>query len=296
MSRGVPELSGAEAPARPPLGGSVLEHVAPVRCRLRHIGAPAPPSGRFNAGVTRLAGAVLLVAATACGGSYDPGQHPTPESLYEASLRSFRMGDCGKARPGFQRLTFELEGSDPRQAEARYYLAECLLDDGDELEAARQFRRVSDEFPRHELAPDALLRAGDANAELWKDPELDPTYGETAVATYQELMGRYPASPAAQRARLRIAELNDMFAEKEFKAGIFYMRLRAYDSAIIYFKEVVARFGQSRFAGPAVVRLVEAFDRIGYDDEKRDMCQYLKRYYPNTEGAAKACPETASSR
>jgi outer membrane protein assembly factor BamD len=236
--------------------------------------------------------AVLVV--TACGNRLDPALYPTPEALFDASMSAFRAGNCGVARQGFQRLTFELPPRDQRHAEVRYYLAECMLDQNEELEAARQFRRVADEFPRHRLAPDALLRAGDAYAELWRDPELDPTYGETAVATYAELLGRFPSTPGADRAQLRITELNEKFAEKAYKAGVFYLRLRAFDSAIIYFKDVVAKYPQSGYAPRAVVRLIEAYDRIGYQDDQQAMCLHLQQYYPGTEGAGEACQREIS--
>ena len=119
--------------------------------------------------------------------------------------------------------------------------------------------------------------------------ELDPAYGETALATYQELLGRFPGTPAAGRAQLRILELLEMFAEKDYRNGVFYFRLHAYDSAIIYFKEVLLRYPQSSFASQSVVRLIEAYDRIGYDDEKREMCLHLEQYYPGTEGAEEWC-------
>ncbi len=234
---------------------------------------------------------VALVAAAACSKKFDPSLYPTSQALYDSSLAAYRAGNCGFAREGFTRLTFEMEARDPRQPEARYYVGECMLRNGERLEAARQFRRLADEYPRHELAPDAILRAGDSYAELWDDPDLDPTYGDAALATYRELMARYPASPAADRAQLRIRELEEKFAEKEYRGGVFYLRLGAYDSAIIYFKDVVANYPRTSYASKSVLKLIEAYGKIGYAEEKQEMCQYLWQYYPEAEGAAQACPE-----
>ncbi len=236
----------------------------------------------------------LAVLAAACGGGR-PVQYPSPQALFDESLAAYRRGDCGFARRGFERLTRELPPRDPQQAEVRYYLAECTLRGGDQLEAARQFRRVADDFARHPLAPDALLRAGDAYRDLWRDPELDPTYGETALATYRELVGRYADTPAAQRAQLRIRAVNGMLAAKEFRNGVFYFRLRAYDSAIIYFKDVIAKYPLSPHAPLAVLRLIETYDRIRYDEEKQEMCQYLRQYYPQAADGTSACPEGAAA-
>jgi outer membrane protein assembly factor BamD len=236
---------------------------------------------------------LALAAASGCAKRLDPNKYATSEALYDAAVAEYRKGNYFMAEQAFQRLTFELQGRDERQARVRYYLGECMLELRRELEAAQQFRRASDDFPRHELAPDALLRAGDAYASLWDDAELDPSYGETALATYTELLGRYPSSPAAARARERMAELNEMFAAKTLKGGVFYLRLKAFDSAIIYFRDVVVSYPNSSSAPAAVVKLIEAYDRIGYNDEKADMCLYLRQYYPNAKGAEDRCSDGA---
>jgi len=242
--------------------------------------------------------AVLIVAAVAvaaCSKNLDPSQYPTPESLLEASMDLYNRGKCEQASEGFRRLIFEFDAFDPRVVTVRFYLAECTLKRGERLEAARLFRRVSDEFPRNEMAPRALLRAGDSYAGLWKKPDLDPTYGETAAATYRELLARYPASQWADTAQARTQHLNEWFAEKDYRNGNFYFRLHAYDSAILYFKDVVANYPQTEYAARSVERLIEAYNKIGYQEEEREMCGYLRQFYPDSRRANKLCPQGVAS-
>ncbi len=236
---------------------------------------------------------VLVIAAVGCGGGFDPTVFPDPDSLLQVSRQAYEDGDCGKAKAGFRQVTVELPPRDPRLAEARFFLAECMLDGGERLEAAREFRRAADEFPQHPRAPEALLRSGDANAGLWKRAELDPTYGETAMAIYREVLARYPGGPAATEAQARITELNERFAEKTYKAGDFYLRLHAYDSAIIYFRDVVAKFPRSDFAPRALIKLVEAYRKIGYSDERQETCEHLRQFYPDVPDLEDACPAQA---
>ncbi len=222
----------------------------------------------------------IIVAAACGGGEYDFSGYATPQAVYDSGMAAYRTGDCGFAEAAFRQVQLNYPARDPKQAEAQFYLAECLFNRRQMLEATRIFRRVTDEFPRHPLAPDALLRTGDAYAEMWKTPDLDPTYGETAIATYQELMQRFRGTPAAERARLRIAEMESWFAEKEYKVGHHYVRMKAFDSAIIYFRGVVANYPQSEYAPMSVVRLIEVYRRLEYDEERFEMCGYLSRYYP----------------
>jgi outer membrane protein assembly factor BamD len=234
---------------------------------------------------------VVVLAAAGCGGAPEPPAPVVPlDSVLADAQQAFRQGRCKQAQPGFSRAVGELPSRDPRVAEAMYRLAECDFAAGLYLEASRQFRRVADGHGAHPLAPDALLRAGDALAELWKHPELDPLYGESAMAVYRELVARFPTSPAAARAGIKLAALEDRFAEKDYLNGVFYQRLKAYDSAIIYFRSVVANYAQSRFAPRALLRLVESYRTIGYAEEERETCEHLWRYYPDAEGLAGTCP------
>ncbi len=118
---------------------------------------------------------------------------------------------------------------------------------------------------------------------------MDATYGLSALTTYQELLRRYPNSPAATEGRERILELNEWFAKKAFKSGIYYYRLKAFDSAIIYFKSVVADFPATSYASQSLVKLVEAYDRIGYEEDREDMCMQIRRFYPETLQEAEPC-------
>lgn len=233
---------------------------------------------------------LVLLAATACGSRFNPELYPTPQALFDAAKAAFERGDCGGATRGFNRVVFELPTRDPRVAEARYMLGECRVRDGDYLQASQDLRRVADEFPNHELASIALLRAADALARLWKRPELDPTYGEQALSTYSEVLSRFPQSEAAAHARERSAELTDRFALKELRTGDFYFRLRAFDSAIISYRLVVARYQESRHAPAALLKLVEIYHRIGYAEEAAETCEHLRRFYATHDGVADACP------
>ena len=233
-------------------------------------------------------GGLILLAA--CGSGFTPETYPTPESLLAASIERFEAGDCGAARRGLLRLSFELPARDERLADVRFYLAECQYQDGEYLGASREFRRVADEFPDHARAPAALLRAGEALARLWKRPELDATYGETALAVFRELAVRYPAADAARAAREQVAVLVDKFAAKDIRTGDFYFRLRAYDSAILYYRSVIQQWPESRLAPRALLRLVATYERIGYEEEIRETCDHLRRFYPDQPGLNARCP------
>jgi len=214
----------------------------------------------------------------------------TIDSLWSRAEWAVHHGKWGDAEKLLDRVNLEFSPGDPRVGRAHYYLGEALFAQKRQLEAAREFRRASDETPNDPIAPEALLRLGDVYADLWRRPELDPTYGQTGLSTYQELLNRYPGSSAAKRGQLRVAELNERFATKEFKAGMFYFRLKAYDSAILYLKDVVATYPKATVVPEALIKLVQAYKALGYREDVQETCGYIRRFHPRAPQVGEVCP------
>lgn len=245
----------------------------------------------------RIAALLALLVTSACGGGA-PAAAPVPvtgvsraavDSLWLRAMAEYRRGRWSKALTLFERLTLEVPSGDTLAIASRFRMAESHFGMRNQLEAAREFRKVSDETPTSSLAPLALLRAGDAYADLWTRPELDPTYGQTALATYQELLNRYPDSPVAARARQRIVRLEDRFAEKQFKSANYYFRLKAYDSAILYLKDIAATYPRATVTPAALLKLVAAYRALGYAEDLQETCAHLRRFHPTTPGLDLAC-------
>jgi outer membrane protein assembly factor BamD len=249
-----------------------------------------------------LFGAALLLAACGGGGGGEtrPGAPaPVPEasataatvdSLWRDAEHAVRRGEWGDAEKLLDRVLLEFSPGDPRISRAHFLLGEALFAQNRHLEAARAFRRTSDETPNDPLAPEALLRLGDAYADLWRRPELDPTYGQTALSTYQELINRYAETNAAKRAQLRITELNERFASKAYKSAMFYFRLKAYDSAILYLKDLVATYPKAAVVPQALIKLVQAYRELGYREDVQETCGYIRRFHPRAPDMGKVCP------
>jgi outer membrane protein assembly factor BamD len=257
--------------------------------------------------LSRVTLALLLMGAAACGRKPRPvtavSPAPTPgrlgqeevATLWNRAMGEYTRGKWGKAATLFERLALELPIGDTLATTAHFRLAECYFGQKNQLQAAREFRKVSDDSPNAPLAPAALLRAGDAYRDLWRRPELDDTYGETARSTYQELLNRYPDTPAAAQARLRIGELEEMFARKEFKTAQYYYRLRAFDSAILYLKDIAATYPRASVTPLALLKLVAAYRRVGYAEDLQETCGYIRRFHPNTSGLESSCPAPQDS-
>lgn len=217
------------------------------------------------------------------------------DTLWAKAELAFRRGWWHETQVTLERLKLEMRPGDPRYPRLYFMLGEVLAVEGSELQAVREFRRVSDENPTDPLAPQALLRAGDAYAKLWRKPQLDPTYGQTALSTFQELVSRYPGTPAALQGQVRINELQDDFAYKGYRTGLYYYRIKAYDASILYLRDVVATYPRSSIAPGALVQLVRAYQALDYEEDVKETCGYIRRFHSRTHDIDKVCPVQADS-
>src|SRR5258706_2416024 len=215
---------------------------------------------------------------------------------FSDAMRLFRHGEFADAQAGFQRLQFDLGVRDTLQARVRFYLAESYMGQEELITATREFRRVADDYPADALAPVALLRIGDAYAQQWRRPELDPSNGQTSIATYQELVGRYPDAPAARIAGQRIRELQEKFARKDFATGEFYLKRNAFDSAILYFRGLIVQYPSSSLVPDAYVRLAQAYRAISYREELRDVCDHLTQNFGGRRDVRQVCGNGSPGR
>jgi outer membrane protein assembly factor BamD len=232
----------------------------------------------------------LLIAGCSSGAPSPLTPVPSGEDPLAAGFRAFRHGDFDKAQTLWRQAQFELSPGQPEMAEVRYFMAECDFQLGDLESAGLEFQKVVEDFPTSDYAPLALLRAGEANEDAWTSPFLDPTPGVTALAAYNEVIARYPGSSAAARAKMHIGKLTVWFAQKDYDIGMFYYRRHAYDSAIMYFKEVIANHEGTPQVVLALLKLVDSYQAIGYKDELRETCETLRQFYPTAQGVDKRCP------
>jgi outer membrane protein assembly factor BamD (BamD/ComL family) len=67
------------------------------------------------------------------------------------------------------------------------------------------------------------------------------------------------------------------------------MRRKAYDSAIIYLRDVVTKYPQTARSRDALIQLARAYDAIRYRDDKADVCKTLREKYPGDREVTDVC-------
>lgn len=246
----------------------------------------------MNSSRRALVAALLLLAA--CHPDFEITKYPTNEALYRAATEEFARGRWDNAVAAFEKLTTDLPARDTLLPRAHWFLARAHQQKQEWVLAATSFSRLAESFPDDTLADDAALEAARSYRKLWRKPALDPTYGESALAAYNTLLGLYPTSPLVPAARKELADLEEMFAQKNYLSGMYYFRRGGYDSGIIYFKDVVNRYPTSPSARLAQLRLVESYKKIRYKEDAVEACVALRKSFPDDAEVRAACADVAA--
>jgi outer membrane assembly lipoprotein YfiO len=250
----------------------------------------------------RLLPAIALFVLGGCflgkGPQFDPRRFTSNEALFQTSLQRLQRRSWDDAARGFERLTQVLPARDSLLPLSFFYLARAQEGNREFLLAAQSFGRLAESFPQDSLADDAMLNAAKDYEHMWHKPSLDPTYGQTAMSTLRAMLALYPDSPLKADAEKEIAHLNEWFAVKDFDIGEHYFRRKAWDSAIIYFRDIVKLYPDVPTTRRALLRLAESYRAIRYREDEAETCAKLRQRYPDDREVRQQCgniPVTAAA-
>jgi outer membrane protein assembly factor BamD len=245
---------------------------------------------------TSVVNAALLVAAlaigTACRPAFQPRSFPSTNALFAASLAEYHAKRFDNAVTGFERLTLDLSARDTLLPLAHWYLAHAHEMKKEHLLAASSYARLAESFPDDSLAPAALLLAGQSYSELWRRPDLDPTYGDLAQIQFRQLSTLYPDSPLKKQADSASLNIDERKAAKDYGIGMHYVRRKAFESSLIYFKDVVKNYPLTVMAHDALMEMVVVYRRpeLKFVPEAAETCGTLRTTYPTDPAVATLCP------
>ena len=119
--------------------------------------------------------------------------------------------------------------------------------------------------------------------EQISDVERDQDMTEQALVALEDIITRFPESPYARDARLKIDLTRDHLAGKEMAVGRFYLRRQHYLAAINRFRNVIEIYGTTTHAPEALFRMVEAYTALGLVAEARRSAAVLGYNYPGSD-------------
>ncbi len=243
----------------------------------------ARPRGRLRIFGTLLA-ATLLLGSAACVHHPPSLLNMQPDELFQRGMEKYRGHHWDNAIAAFQQFTFRFP-THARLQEARFMLAQSYFGKKEYVTAATEFSRLANDFPSGPWADDARFRVCEAYDRLSPKVELDQQYTQAAFDHCQSLIAYYPDSPFVPKAKEIAERMKNKLARKIYIGGEYYFRRHAYDSAILYYEDAVSKYPDTPVAPRALLRVVEAYQKIGWSEEAEAAKQRLLQAYPDSQAA-----------
>lgn len=119
--------------------------------------------------------------------------------------------------------------------------------------------------------------------EQISDVRRDQEMTQRALDGLSEVTRRFPSSPYARDAQLKLDLTRDHLAGKSMEVGRFYMSRRLYNAAINRFQLVVEQYGTTSHVPEALHRMVESYTALGLEEEARKTAAVLGYNFPESE-------------
>jgi outer membrane protein assembly factor BamD len=225
---------------------------------------------------------VLLLALLLTGGCGRTlkEQAASGSANYATGRAAFDRGDYFDAIADLKAYVEQYPGTDLTD-DALFYLGQAYVRTKDYALASGQFDRLIRDFPATPHAADAVFWLARCDDLQSRPAMLDPTETERALQRYGEFLGQYPDSGHAAEARERVQALRDRLAEKRYRNGRLYYRLKQYPASEIYLRDVLVKYPQSSWAGEATLLLADVLLREGKREEAVDALKRLQASLPD---------------
>lgn len=211
------------------------------------------------------------------------------QAYYQSAKTNLDKGNYAKAAAELTDLrTFYPVGDYSEQALLDLMYAQ--FQHGDYQDAVASAERFIQSYPTNPQVAYAYYVRGVANMQttdsgIMKYTKLNPAhrdmgYSRLAFNNFQELIARYPNSPYAPDAALRMRYIYNQFAENEINAARWYIKRGAYLAAANRAKWVFQYFPQSEAVPEAIATLAYSYDKLGMKDTANQYRQLLSLNYP----------------
>lgn len=234
---------------------------------------------RLAWGLIGLAG----VALAACADTDEPEyvERP-PEELFNQAHDELTDGSRAEAA----RLFAEVERQHPYSSWAtrsQVLSAFAHYEAGEYDETVNALDRFIRLHPGSDLVPYAYYLRALAFYDRISDVQRDQRMTELAQGALQQVVRRYPGTPYARDAQLKLDLTLDQLAGKDMTIGRWYLRQGHVNAAIKRFQSVVDRFETTTHVPEALHRLTEAYLSLGLVDEARRTAAVLGHNYPGSD-------------
>jgi outer membrane protein assembly factor BamD len=169
-----------------------------------------------------------------------------------------------------------------------YYLGIAKLKTRSPQEAKIEFERLVIDFANSAFHEEALFRIGHCSYAASNPPMRDQSTTRDAVRELNNFIDTYPESPFADSAQKYLKKSYEKLAEKEYRNARFYEKIEKWESAIVYYRELITAYPESKYVPESKYAIAHALNLVQRPTEARDILKRLLEEKPGSEIERKA--------
>lgn len=149
--------------------------------------------------------------------------------------------------------------------EAQFMLAESYMMSKQYILAAAEFERFVTFFPKDEKKARAEFLAAESYFKLSPVYKLDQEYTNKSIESFRLYLNNNPNDSLVNKASARVTEMREKLAKKLFEAAEYYVRTadisvrtNQYESAAIYYENILSKYPETSYAEKALAYEIQA--------------------------------------
>jgi len=146
---------------------------------------------------------------------------------------------------------------------AQFKIGECYKKAKQHKEAAEAFGKIVSDYPKSLLYEQAKYEVAFCTYKMSLNPNYDQGPTEEAIREFEEFVKIRDRNDTVDGAGQALLRLQEKKAESLYSTAYFYERSKHYDSAIIYYRDVLDNYPKTSWAKKAFNKITEIEKRRG---------------------------------
>lgn len=174
---------------------------------------------------------------------------------FEKGMQYYETEKFKKAKEEFDFIVMNNPGS-RLAVDSQYYLAESLFETKKYIEATvafEQYIRYSNDLGKIELSRYRICECAIETSMIY---QKDQKSTKTALNKLQEFIEDFPESEYVNTASIEITNIREKLATKLYQTARLYLKLEEYESALIYYNQVLDNYYDTTLSDDARIGIM----------------------------------------
>lgn len=220
-----------------------------------------------------------LAILTSCGSRVDT-QNMTAEELFAKGKELLESNDYLESQKMFDLIKLQFPASQFAD-DAQYYLAELDFKREKYILAAFGYNSLRRMYPSSEYNKQSLYMRAICYYKLSPAYERDQEYTRKAIESFMEFQTTYPKDSLSTECDIRIGEMRNKLAQRDFSTAELYSKLDDPKAAIVYYDFVLNLYDDTKFFEDSYFGKVKSLIKMNRVEEAKSIIKLYDNKFPN---------------